>query len=81
MKQCSNKWKNGYSIKTEQYRITKWGENGELGYEIYDTLNHQEMNNLANDTSRFILLDSLKKIIDARINEVNKVPDGIGDNL
>ena len=73
------KWKNGYSIKTEQYRITKWGENGELGYEIYDHFeDHQEMNNLANDTSKFIILDSLKKIIDARINEVNKVPDGIG---
>ena len=36
------------------------------------------MNNLANDTSKFKILDSLKKIIDARINEVNKVPDGIG---
>ena len=73
------KWQNGYSIKTEQYRITKWGENGELGYEIYDHFeDHLEMNNLANDTSKFIILDSLKKIIDARINEVNKVPVGIG---
>ena len=73
------KWQNGYSIKTEQYRITKWGENGELGYEIYDHFeDHLEMNNLANDTSKFIILDSLKKIIDARISEVNKVPDGIG---
>ena len=73
------KWQNGYSIKTEQYRITKWGENGELGYEIYDHFeDHQEMNNLANDTSKFMILDSLKKIIDARINEVNKIPDGIG---
>ena len=73
------KWQNGYSIKTEQYRITKWGENGELGYELYNHLeDHQELNNLANDTSKFIILDSLKKIIDDRINDVNKIPDGIG---
>jgi len=73
------KWQNGYSIKTEQYRITKWGENGELGYELYNHLeDQQELNNLANDTSKFIILDSLKKIIDMRINEVNTVPDGIG---
>ena len=73
------KWQNGYSIKTEQYRITKWGENGELGYELYNHLeDHQELNNLANDTSKFIILDSLKKIIDDRINDVNTIPDGIG---
>ena len=73
------KWQNGYSIKTEQYRITKWGENGELGYELYNHLeDHQELNNLANDTSKFIILDSLKKIIDDRINDVNRIPDGIG---
>ena len=52
------KWQNGYSIKTEQYRITKWGENGELGYELYNHLeDQQELNNLANDTSKFIILD------------------------
>ena len=73
------KWQNGYSIKTEQYRITKWGENGELGYELYNHLeDQQELNNLANDKSKFIILDSLKKVIDIRINEVNTVPDGIG---
>ena len=73
------KWQNGYSIKTEQYRITKWGENGELGYELYNhSEDHQELNNLANDTSKFIILDSLKKIIDDRINDVNTIPDGIG---
>ena len=73
------KWQNGYSIKTEQYRITKWGENGELGYELYNHLeDQQELNNLANDTSKFIILDSLKKIIDVRINDVNIIPDGIG---
>ena len=73
------KWQNGYSIKTEQYRITKWGENGELGYELYNHLeDQQELNNLANDTSKFIILDSLKKIIDMRINDVNIIPDGIG---
>ena len=35
-KSALTKWKNGYSIKTERYRLTSWGENGELGYELYD---------------------------------------------
>ena len=30
------RWRNGYSIKTKRYRLTKWGVNGELGYELYD---------------------------------------------
>jgi len=76
------KWRNGYSIKTEQYRITKWGEHGELGYELYDHLaDHKELNNLANDTSKYLLLDSLKTIIDKRINEVNIIPNGLGRQL
>ena len=26
----------GYSIKTDRYRLTQWGEDGILGYELYD---------------------------------------------
>ena len=76
------KWQNGYSIRTEQYRITKWGENGEFGYELYDHLeDHQELNNLGNDISKIKLLDSLKTIIDTRISEANIIPNEIGRQL
>ena len=44
------KWRNGYSIKTENHRLTKWGENGDLGYELYDhSVDKDELINLAND--------------------------------
>ena len=36
------RWRNGYSIKTNRYRLTKWGSNGELGYELYDHKNDKE---------------------------------------
>ena len=42
------RWRNGYSLKTSRYRITQWGEDGNLGYELYDhKLDGNELNNLA----------------------------------
>ena len=73
------KWRNGYSIKTERYRITKWGENGELGYELYDHNNDkEELINLANDRNYLPILDSLKKEIDFRIADARLKPKGVG---
>tara|TARA_B100001175_G_C19488668_1_gene631348 strand:+ start:461 stop:1975 length:1515 start_codon:yes stop_codon:yes gene_type:complete len=75
-------WKNGYSIKTERYRITKWGENGELGYELYDHNNDkEELINLANNPNYSTILDSLKKAIDFRIVNARVKPDGLGRQL
>ena len=72
-------WRNGYSIKTERYRITKWGENGELGYELYDHNNDkEELINLANDRNYLPILDSLKKEIDFRIADARLKPKGVG---
>ena len=73
------KWKNGYSIKTENFRLTKWGENGELGYELYDhSKDKEELKNLVNDPNYSILLDSLKTQIDIRIADAKLKPKGIG---
>ena len=73
------KWKNGYSIKTENFRLTKWGENGELGYELYDhSKDKEELKNLVNDTNYSLLLDSLKIEIDIRIADAKLKPKGIG---
>lgn len=76
------KWRNGYSIKTQRYRITKWGKDGELGYELYDHNNDKnELYNLANDSNNKTLLDSLKKEIDIRILEANFKPEEIGRQM
>ena len=69
----------GYSIKTERYRLTKWGESGEHGYELYDHDNDKkEMINLANDPAYKSVMDSLKTHIDARIADARKKPEGLG---
>ena len=69
----------GYSIKTERYRLTKWGESGEHGYELYDHDNDKkEMINLANDPAYKSVIDSLKTHIDARIADARKKPEGLG---
>ena len=70
---------NGYSIKSERYRLTKWGENGELGYELYDHMyDKNELINLANDPKYLIIIDSLKKAIDLRIENARLKPSGLG---
>ena len=72
----------GYSIKTDRYRLTKWGEKGEFGYELYDHKNDsQELNNLVNNENYYLVLDSLKKHIDLRIADARKIPVGVGRQL
>ena len=68
----------GYSIKTDRYRLTQWGENGIDGYELYDhKFDKSELNNLANVEDYRALKDSLKKVIRDRIADARKIPDGI----
>jgi len=72
-------WRNGYSIKTERFRITKWGENGELGYELYDhNSDKEELINLVNDPNYLPILESLKNEIDFRIADARLKPKGVG---
>ena len=72
----------GYSIKTENYRFVKWGENGEYGYELYDhKFDSDEMNNLANDPNYIKTVDSLKIEINLRIKDARKKPEGLGRQL
>ena len=72
----------GYSIKTENYRFVKWGENGEYGYELYDhEFDSDEMNNLANDPNYMKTVDSLKIEINLRIKDARKKPQGLGRQL
>lgn len=42
---------NGYSIRTERFRYTEWGEDGSAGRELYDhDVDSEEMFNLADST-------------------------------
>ena len=73
------RWRNGYSIKTKRYRLTKWGNNGELGYELYDHKNDKkELINLASNQDYNEVMDSLKLVIDQRIAEASIKPKGLG---
>ena len=73
------RWRNGYSIKTKRYRLTKWGSNGELGYELYDHKNDKnELINLATRQDYSQVMDSLKLVIEQRINDASIKPEGLG---
>jgi iduronate 2-sulfatase len=52
----------GYSLRTERYRYTQWGENGKLGEELYDyDKDRREMHNLAKDPQSSAIISGLKK--------------------
>ena len=73
------RWRNGYSIKTKRYRLTKWGSNGELGYELYDhKYDKNELINLAKNQDYNQVMDSLKLVIEQRITEASIKPEGLG---
>ena len=73
------RWRKGYSIKTKRYRLTKWGSNGELGYELYDHKSDKnELINLVNNQDYNEVMDSLKLVIEKRIVEASIKPEGLG---
>jgi len=73
------RWRNGYSIKTKRYRLTKWGINGELGYELYDHKNDKnELINLSSRQDYKQVLDSLKQVIVERITDASIKPESLG---
>ena len=70
---------NGYSMKTNHHRITIWGNNGELGMELYDHLSDSnELLNLANNVEYKPLLDSLTFVLNERIENAKKIPYELG---
>jgi arylsulfatase A-like enzyme len=78
-KSALTKWRNGYSIKTERYRITKWKEEDKFSYELYDhKYDKKELNNLNDDNSYVSVFDSLKIQLDKRIADSKLTPPGIG---
>ena len=76
------RWRNGYSLKTERFRLTKWNMQSGFQYELYDhKFDTDELNNLALNPSYKVICDSLVKIIDGRIINANTKPDGLGRQI
>ena len=78
-KNALTRWRNGYSIKTERYRLTQWGKNGILGYELYDhQSDREELTNLASQSAYKVIFDSLKTVLKDRIANAQLKPNGLG---
>jgi len=72
----------GYSIKTDRYRLTQWGKDGIMGHELYDhKFDQKELKNLADFQSYKKIKDSLVIVIDQRIAEARKQPKGLGPQI
>jgi len=72
----------GYSIKTNRYRLSQWEYRGGKQYELYDHFSDKsELNNLAEYSDYQKIKDSLIKILNTRIIDANKVPSGIGRQI
>ncbi len=72
---------NGYSIRTQDYRFTQWGENGVEGNELYDHRNDPgEMKNLADDPHYAQIVEELATTLKTRIVDAQKPPTGIKQN-
>ncbi len=71
-------YSNGYSVRTQRYRYTEWGEKGKEGNELYDhSKDPQEMNNLASDPSQKATITKLSKLLRQRISEAQTPPKGV----
>lgn len=71
-------YNNGYSLRTDRYRFTLWGKNGELGSELYDHRHDpQEMNNLAGEPDYAKTQQRLSQKLAERIEKSLTKPEGL----
>ncbi len=71
-------YNNGYSIRTNRYRYTEWGEEGSLGAELYDhELDPEELTNLINDPNLRDVQMEMRIQLHVRIATSRKAPLGI----
>ena len=69
---------NGYSIRTDRYRYTEWGEKGQDGAELYDhDSDPAELNNLAKRAAHAETVARLSKVLRQRIAHAAQPPKGI----
>ncbi len=69
---------NGYSIKTERYRYTWWGDGGVAGDELYDhETDPEELDNRADDPELAEIRTQLRTEIAQRILNASEAPTGV----
>ncbi len=72
----------GYSIKTDRYRLNRWKHQGTYAYELYDHYSDKkELINLANHIDYGPVKDSLIKVLSERIIAAQKKPLGLGRQI
>ena len=69
----------GYSIKTDRYRLTRWLHKDERYLELYDhKYDFNENKNLVYEDNYSRVRDSLDIILTKRIEEAQNKPNGLG---
>ncbi len=68
----------GYSLRTDRYRYTEWGDKGNRGSELYDHRHDpKEMNNLAGAPEHDEIQKQFSQRLHQRIETTSQKPDGI----
>ncbi|MCG8601924.1 MAG: sulfatase [Verrucomicrobiales bacterium] len=73
----------GYSIRTDRFRYTEWGEKGAEGKELYDWQNDPaELKNLAHSGGEDFagVMSELSEKLHERVEEAKAEPEGIKQN-
>ncbi len=69
---------NGYSIRTNNFRFTQWGDDGAEGRELYDHRNDPgEMKNLVDDPEYAATIEELSVELTTRITDAQQPPPGV----
>ena len=72
----------GYSIKTDRYRLSQWKSEGILSYELYDhNFDKAELTNLATRIEYQKVKDSLINILATRVVDAQSIPRGLGRQI
>ena len=72
----------GYSIKTDRYRLSQWKSQGILSYELYDhNFDKAELTNLATRIEYQKVKDSLINILATRVVDAQSLPRGLGRQI
>ncbi len=71
----------GYSLRTDRYRYTEWGEDGNLGAELYDhESDPDELHNLASSQDHRDTITDLSRQLRERIKQHRTPPRGLKQN-
>lgn len=73
-----SQYSDGYSLRTERYRYTEWGDNGAGGNELYDRdSDPAELVNLADESESADIVKELSAQLHERIAEARSKPEGL----